>query len=284
MISHIEFNKEMSDFEEVLIDFQKSNADACAVRVVVECNSFIEKLQNFEYKVTMGLTKKAMRHFAAVSGAIAFYSRECLERVLEEHSKSVYGEDYETSLRIHGECGDIYYDGRLTAKTSQRKTWKELTKQRMGWDLSLLKVHTQLMKKLKKVPKSPMYLYQYFIYNALYLILFHPVRIVSAAFVFLSLANLIDNCTGAHMIGDYFYNNPFLCLAFYFFTLLYALTVLLASERRRRGRYKYTVFFYPFYSLYLSIVPKTLGYLNYVTLALFRRKIIQDGYVVNSHF
>ena len=88
-----EFSKTVSDFHEVLEDFQKSGYNACAVRVVSHCASFLEKLQNFEYKLTMGLTKKSLRQYVAVSGALAFYDRASLEKVLEKHSKSVYGEE-----------------------------------------------------------------------------------------------------------------------------------------------------------------------------------------------
>lgn len=274
-----EFQKTVSDFNEVLADFENSEYDACAVRVLVECGSFIEKLQNFEYKITMGVSKKSLRHFAALSGAIAFYKRDCLEAVLEEHSKSVYGEDYETSLRLHSVCGKAYYDGRLTVLTRQRTTLKELTKQRMGWDLSLLKNHVQLFKKLNKMPRSFLYFYQYVLYNTVYLILFHPVRILSGLIVCFSFINLLDNVSGLHMMPEHVLNSTYLFAAFYCFSLLYAGLALLASERRRRRRYILLMFVYPFYGLYLAVVPKTLGYLNYLSLVIFRRKIIEDGYV-----
>jgi len=44
-----EYGKEISDFQEVLMDFQASDADACAVRVLAHCNSVLESLQNFEF-------------------------------------------------------------------------------------------------------------------------------------------------------------------------------------------------------------------------------------------
>jgi hypothetical protein len=272
-----EFSKTVSDFQEVLADFQKSGYDACAVRVVANCNSFLEKMQNFEYKLTMGLTKKSLRHYVAVSGALAFYDRACLERVLQKHSKSVYGEDYESSLLIHAGHGKAYYDGRLTVLTSQRPTLKELTKQRMGWDLSLLKIHLQQLKTLKSIPKRPLYLYQYLLYNTIYLIVFHPVRMLSVVFVMLSFANLVDNAA-FEAIPDYYFNDPIICVSFYGFSLIYTYLILLACERRRRKRYLLLALAYPLYGLYLALVPKTLGYLNYLSLVLFKRKLLEDGY------
>jgi cellulose synthase/poly-beta-1,6-N-acetylglucosamine synthase-like glycosyltransferase len=84
-----------------------------------------------------------------VSKAFAFFKKCRIEEILSEHSKSVYGEDYETSLRLHASGGRVYYDGRLTVKTTQRRSLWDLTRQRMGWDLSLLKIHWQLMGKLR---------------------------------------------------------------------------------------------------------------------------------------
>ena len=273
-----EFSKTISDFHEVLADFQKSGYEACAVRVAAHCDTLLEKLQNFEYKLTMGLVKKSLRQYVAVSGALAFYQRASLESVLQKHSKSVYGEDYETSLLLHAEQGRTYYDGRLTVVTSQRTTVKELTKQRMGWDLSLLKIHLHQLKSLKNIPKKPLYFYQYLIYNTLYLIVFHPVRILSVVFVGFSFTNLLDNALTLKLIPDYYFNNPIICLAFYGFAVIYSYLVLLVCERRRRRRYLLLVLLYPLYSMYLALVPRTLGYLNYFSLLLFRRKILEDGY------
>jgi hypothetical protein len=53
---------------------------------------------------------------------------------------------------------------------------------------------------------------------------------------------------------------------------------MLACERRRRKRHLLLVLAYPLYSMYLALVPRTLGYLNYFSILFFKRKIVEDGY------
>lgn len=273
-----EHNKDMPDFKETLADFQSSKCEACAVRVVARCNSLLEYLQNFEYKISTGLAKKSLQDFCAVSGAFAFFKRDYLQRILEGHSESIYGEDYETSLRILAGGGRIYYDGRLTVMTKQRNTLWSLSQQRMGWDLSLIKIHYFFFSGLKKIPKKLFSVYQYIIYNTIFLILFHPIRVLSILFLLFAFLNLIDNTTRLNMIPNYFFNNPVFFLSYYLFHLVLIYALLLIVERRRRDRYITILPIFPFYVLYINLVPRTLGFLNFFSMLFFKKKIIEDGY------
>jgi len=273
-----EYNKEISDFQEVLMDFQMSDYDACAVRVLAECRSTLEYLQNFEYKISMGLTKKSMGVNSIVSGAFAFFKRDYLEAILTRHSKSVYGEDYETTLRILSSGGRIHYDGRVTILTKQRATLFDLTRQRMGWDFSLLKINAHLPRQLMSLPKKFYTWYQYIFYNIFLSVFLHPIRIVSITVLLACLANFFDNMARTHLIPDYAITNPGLFFLFYLFSLMVTYSLLFAVERRRRGRYAFILLLFPFYSLYMSLVPRTLGFLNYISIKTLGIKLVEDGY------
>lgn len=273
-----EFGKSISDFEEVLADFQHSGYDGCTVRVLSRCNSLLEYIQSFEYKISMGLARKSLNKFCFVSGAFAFFKRETLRRVLSDHSKSVYGEDYETSLRILAAGGHIYYDGRITVITQQRQTLWALTQQRMAWDFSLLKIHTQNVGKLFSLPKKFSLWYQFLVYNTLLAILLHPLRILSIGILGSSLLNIGDNLLHAQLIPDTILTDPGLFVLYYMFHLVVTCMWLLTIERRRRERYLNVIFVFPIYALYINFVPRTLGFLNYFGLITVRRKLFNDGY------
>ncbi|MDD5773748.1 MAG: glycosyltransferase family 2 protein [bacterium] len=273
-----EHNKKISDFDEVLNNFQNSSFDACAVRILVEGNSILERLQNFEYKISMGLAKKSMEELTVISGAFAFFKRGFLESVLSKHSQSVYGEDYETSLRILTSGGHIYYDGRLSVLTKQRKTLKDLTQQRMGWDFSLIKIDTLMAGQLRFLPRKFYSIYQYIIYNIFISVIFHPLRMLSIVLLAVSFLNFFDNLAGLNLIPDYYFTNPALFLYFYVFCMLIMYLLLISVERRRRNKYYYILPLFPFYSLYMGLVPKTLGFLNFITIKIFGVKVVEDGY------
>ncbi len=273
-----EFNKTKSDFEEVLCDFQNSLYDACAVRVLAHCESILEYLQNFEYKISMSLTKKSMGGFSVISGAFAIFKRSFLQSVLCEHSLSVYGEDYETSLRILTRGGQIYYDGRLTILTKQRKTLSSLTRQRMGWDLSLFKINFMMMKEFKSLPKKVLSYYEYIYYNILISVILHPFRILSIFVVMLSFLNFFDNLLHIRLISDNYFTNPNLFPLFYIFCMFITYSLLISIEKRRRNKYYFVLLLFPFYSLYMGLIPRTLGFLNFIFLKIFGVKLIEDGY------
>ncbi len=274
-----EYGKRISDIEEVISDFQKSGYEGCAVRVLAECQSLLEYLQNFEYKTCMSLAKKSLQGLCMTSGAFAIFKRNFIERVLTEHSKSVYGEDYETSLRILAAGGHIYYDGRLTVVTKQKKNLWDLTRQRMGWDLSLLKIQLLMMKRINFLTKNFISFYHYVIYNTIISIVLHPIRLVSIALLITSFLNIFDNLFMAGIIPDRYYSDPRLFGVFYISYVMIAYATLFFVERRRRDRYIYLLPLYPFYVLYLGLVPRTLGYLNFISLKIFKRKVVEDGYM-----
>jgi len=226
----------------------------------------------------MGLSKKAMGNSSIVSGAFAFFSRDYLEDILSQHSKSVYGEDYETSLRILSSGGHIYYDGRLTVLTKQRTTLFDLTRQRMGWDFSLLKINANLSGKLKSLPNRFYTWYHYVYYNIFLSVFLHPIRVLSITVLLACLVNLFDNLAHTHLIPDYPITNPMLFFLFYTFSLMVTYTLLWAVERRRRDRYLFILLVFPFYSLYMSLVPRTLGFLNYISIKTLGIKLVEDGY------
>jgi cellulose synthase/poly-beta-1,6-N-acetylglucosamine synthase-like glycosyltransferase len=124
---------------------------------------------------------------------VSFYRRSALARALDEHSLSVYAEDFENALILlsHGE--HIYYDGRLVVSTEGPGSLQRWFSQRVGWYHGLIKVYSERFSEVLRISRrSPFAAYNYLIYIGGLALAIHLVKIVSAALLLLSFLGGLD--------------------------------------------------------------------------------------------
>src|SRR6202034_3886935 len=97
------------DVERFVSDFQLSGAAAACPRIMIEPDGFLARFQAFEYALAFRIGRASLADFSITSG-VSLYRRDALQRALQEHSLSVYAEDFENAIILlsHGER--IYYD------------------------------------------------------------------------------------------------------------------------------------------------------------------------------
>ena len=95
----------VSDLERVLFDFQRSGMAALCPRLMLRHDSYLERLQAFEYCIAFGLGRRSLGDHSITSG-IAVYRRDALVRILEHHSLSIYAEDLKNTflLLVESSC------------------------------------------------------------------------------------------------------------------------------------------------------------------------------------
>src|SRR5204862_83235 len=89
-------------------------------------------LQPYAIAISVGVGRKSLG-VLSVSSGISLYRRKTLERVLREHSLSVYAEDRENTLHLIGRDERIYYDERLVVETEGKADLASWFSQRVGW-------------------------------------------------------------------------------------------------------------------------------------------------------
>lgn len=279
--------KDITDMEEVISDFQRSGLDGCAVRInVKEENSILVKFQELEYRVSLSLGRKSLMNKSITSG-ISIYKRKSLEDALNRHPLSVYAEDFMTALLILNNGGDIYYDGRLLVETEGKSTWRGLVSQRIGWDFGFITAYFYAVRRvMEKKDIKPLLLtdkrfilfYSYFIYLAIFGILFHPIKLFTIGLLCASLINLMAVLSGLPLPFQDPFFTPLWFIIFYLqYGLLTAGIIYSSVESGRKNRYWFLIPLYPFYALFLLLI-RTIGFLNYFTLLLFGRKVYYDHY------
>lgn len=279
--------KEITDLEEVLSDFQRSGMDGCAPRIKVkEGNSLLNKLQELEHSVSQSLGRKSLSNKTILSG-VAIYKRKTLEKVMGSHPLSVYAEDLMTALLILNNGGSIYYDGRLLTETEEPSTWKHLISQRIGWDYGYIMAYFHTLKRVLQGKdekpllfhdKRPMLIYSYAVYLGVFGILFHPLKLFSIALLSASLINLIALLCWLPLPFAEPVFTPLWFLIFYAqYSLLVLIMIYAAVGKEKRSRYGILVPLYTIYALFLLLI-RTVGFLNYLSLLIFRRKIYHDHY------
>ena len=101
---------------------------------------------------------------------------------------------------------------------------------------------------------------------------------IALALAVLGVANALDNLFAFNLIPDVAATDPlYFLLSYVKYTLLIGFVVAFTAGHRERSRLLATVPVYYFYSL-LHIVPVTIGYLNWITLHLFGRRIYSDHF------
>ena len=91
------------DLERFVSDFQQSGAAAACPRIMIEPDGFLARFQAFEYALAFRVGRESLADFSITSG-VSFYRRNALQRALQEHSLSVYAEDFENAIILlsHG--------------------------------------------------------------------------------------------------------------------------------------------------------------------------------------
>lgn len=266
------------DLERVVADLQQSGAAAACPRVAVERDGILARFQALEYALTFVVGRRSMADFGVTSG-VSIYRRDALERALERHSLSVYAEDLETALILLQDGERIYYDGRLVVSTEGPSSLRHWFSQRVGWYYGLLRVYTERLRDLWQIGlRAPFAMYNFVGYLGVLALGLHTLKLVSAALLSVSVGAVVDNLFVFHMLPYDGVVNPvyFVGAAVSYLALgtLALFTVVPNSDRA------YIAPILPIYFLYvlLHLAPMTVGFGNWVTLKLWRRRLYRDHY------
>jgi len=266
------------DVDQFVSDFQQSGAAAACPRIMIEPDGFLARFQAFEYALAFRVGRESLADFSITSG-VSFYRRNALVRALNEHSLSVYAEDFENAVILlsHGER--IYYDGRLVVSTEGPGTLRRWFSQRVGWYHGLLKVYTERFGEILRISRrSPFAAYHYLLYVGGLSLAMHLVKIVSAVLLVLSfLAGLDALLLDAFVPQGSAINPEYFTAAVSSYLALGVIALFTSVPRSERAYCAPIVPLYLCYAL-THIVPMTVGFGNFFALKLFGRRIYQDHY------
>jgi len=263
--------------EQFVSDFQQSGAAAACPRIMIEPDGFLARFQAFEYALAFRVGRESLADFSVTSG-VSFYRRSALARTLDEHSLSVYAEDFENALILlsHGER--IYYDGRLVVSTEGPGSLQHWFSQRVGWYHGLLKVYSERFSEVLRISRrSPFAAYNYLIYIGGLALGIHLVKIVSAALLLLSFLGGLDALLNDFVPQGSLGNPEYFTAAVGSYLALGVIALFTCVPKAERG---YIAPIVPLYLCYAiaHIVPMTVGFGNFFALRLFRRRVYQDHY------
>jgi hypothetical protein len=266
------------DFDRFVRDFQASGAAAACPRVMIEPDGFLARFQAFEYALAFRIGRESLADYSITSG-VSCYRRDALERALAEHSHSVYAEDLENALILlsHGER--IYYDGRLVVSTEGPGTVPRWFSQRVGWYYGLIKVYIERFGEIWQVAKrSPFAMYHFVLYLGGLSLILHPLKIVSASLLALSFLSGFDNLFLANAFPRNALINPaYFIAAIGSYLALGAFALFTIVPKSERGYIAPIVPLYLFYAI-THIAPMTVGYLNWLGVKVWGRRVFHDHY------
>lgn len=266
--------------ERTIYDFQRSKAAACGLYIVprrTRKRSTINLCQTLEYELSMYYGKEIPHDFMVISGAASVHDRSTLREALKDSSRSVYAEDFETSLILLSSGERIYFDRRVVVRTRVPRNLKQFTMQRMGWYFSVPKVTFPYLTKVRRC-KDPLMRYQFYIYNLFFTLLIHPFRVFSmfilgwSIFAYI-LGLFIDSMTRYQVMPPYMILGMSI-IVFYVYLALEGFVGSVTLKRSDLG----VVLWFPLYMIYQVMIPITIGYLNFFTWVLVGRKVIADPY------
>jgi cellulose synthase/poly-beta-1,6-N-acetylglucosamine synthase-like glycosyltransferase len=266
------------ELERFVSDFQQSGAAAACPRIMIEPDGFLARFQAFEYALAFRIGRESLADFSITSG-VSIYRRNALARVLEEHSLSVYAEDFENALILLSWGEKIYYDGRLVVSTEGPGTLQRWFSQRVGWYHGLLKVYVERFPEVWKISRrSPFAMYHYLVYVGGMSLAMHLVKMASAALLVVSFLVGLDELLLDRFIPEGSIGNPTYFTAA--MTSYLALGVVALFTCVPKSERAYAAPIVPLYLCYAvtHIVPMTVGFGNYFALKLFGRRVYQDHY------
>ena len=266
------------DLEQVVRDFQQSGAAAACPRVTLERDGFLSRFQALEYALSFGAGKQSLADYSITSG-VSLYRRDALEQVLARHSLSVYAEDLENTLILLSRGERIYYDGRLVLCTEGPGSWGRWFSQRVGWYYGLIKVYTERLDEIRRIARrTPFAMYHYVVYTGLLLLVWHLVKMASAALLLASLAGGFDSLLIGGLLPTNAMTNPaYFVSAVAGYVVLGALALFTVVPKQERG---YVAPIVPLYLCYAvaHMAPMSVGFGNWIALKLFGRRLYRDHY------
>ena len=268
------------DLDRAVGDFQRSGAAAMCPRVMIDPDGFLARFQAFEYALAFRVGRASLADYSITSG-VSIYRRDALARALELHSHSVYAEDLENALILLNLGERIYHDGRLVVSTEGPGTIRRWFSQRVGWYHGLLKVYTERFRELWRISRrSPFAFYHFVIYLGGLSLALHAIKVVSAFLLLLSFVSGIDALFLTGGFGHSAVTNPanfVAAIGSYLALGVFALFVVV--PRSERAYIAPIVPLYLFYAI-AHIVPMSVGFINWITLQIFGRRVYQDHYEV----
>lgn len=261
--------------------FQQSDADALCPKITVREDGSLAELQHIEYTLSFDLGRHSLSPMTVTSG-VALYRRRALDEAMTAHSLSVYGEDLENAVVILSRGGKIVYDPSLIIETEGKPDLKGWFSQRVGWSFSLLKIYGDHFAEVRRImTRSALGFYQFGVYFFIFSIVFWPLKIVSIVLLAYSALNGLDELFAFGVIADNALNHPGFFAASYlkYTTIILAAFLWIAPAGALRRGLKFMPFFFP-YCIAL-VVPTCVGYLNWIGLRLFGRRVYDDHYDEN---
>lgn len=266
------------DFERFVRDFQLSGAAAACPRVMIEPDGFLARFQAFEYALAFRIGRESLADYSITSG-VSCYRRSALESALAEHTQSVYAEDLQNALILLSKGERIYYDGRLVVSTEGPGSVRRWFSQRVGWYYGLLKVYLERFGDIWRISKrTPFAMYHFTIYLGGLSLILHPLKIVSALLLVASFVSGFDNLFLANIFPRSTLINPaYFVAAIGSYLALGVFALFTVVPKAERAYIAPIVPLYLFYAI-THIAPMTVGYLNWITVRLFGRRLYQDHY------
>jgi cellulose synthase/poly-beta-1,6-N-acetylglucosamine synthase-like glycosyltransferase len=198
---------------------------------------------------------------------------------LQEHSLSVYAEDFENAMILLGSGERIYYDGRLVVSTEGPGTIARWFSQRVGWYHGLLKVYTERFGRIWRISRrTPFAMYHFMVYIGVLTIGLHLVKVLSAVLLVASLVRGIDRLLLDGWVSAGVLSNPvYFTAAIGSYLALGVIALFTSVPKSERAYVAPVVPIYLFYAI-AHIVPMSVGYANWICVKLFGRRLFHDHY------
>jgi len=245
---------------------------------MIEPDGFLARFQAFEYALAFRIGRESLADYSITSG-VSCYRRDALTRALAEHTQSVYAEDLQNALILlsHGER--IYYDGRLVVSTEGPGNVPRWFSQRVGWYYGLLKVYVEHFRQVWQISKrTPFAMYHFIIYLGGLSLIVHPLKIISALLLVLSFISGFDNLFLANVLPQNAIINPsYFIAAIGSYLALGVFALFTVVPKQERAYIAPIVPLYLFYAI-THIAPMTVGYVNWIAVKLWGRRVYRDHY------
>ena len=270
------------DLERAVADLQQSGAAAACPRVTLERDGLLARFQALEYALTFVVGRRSMADFGVTSG-VSIYRRDALERALEQHSLSVYAEDLETAIILLRQGERIYYDGRLVLATEGPSSWRHWFSQRVGWYYGLLRVFGAHRRDLWHIGRRDTFaMYNFVAYLGVLALGLHVLKVLSAVLLAVIVAAVLSNVFVLPLLPFGGLINPvYFAAAAASYVALVTLALFTVIPRSDRA---YIIPIVPIYFVYVlaHLAPITVGFGNWVTVKLWRRRLYRDHYTTHE--
>jgi cellulose synthase/poly-beta-1,6-N-acetylglucosamine synthase-like glycosyltransferase len=266
------------DLVRVLFEFQRSGMAALCPRVSAAGTNWLARIQRLEYWLAFSIGRKSLSNFSITSG-VAVYRADALRSLLEQHSLSVYAEDLENALILLARKESIYYDGRLVVETDAVADLRRLFSQRVGWHFGLMRVYLSRWRSLwGRAAIHIGFAYQFIVYIGILTLLLHPLKIAGVVLLGASFVGDIAYLVGVGgAVSGPLINPWYFPVVYCQYVVFVSFAAALAVSQGERRHLLAVVPLYPIYAI-LHVIPATLGYLNWVALRVWGRRVYRDHY------